>query len=408
MAAHTSIAPPQTRLLPVPTFTPSLSAVISALRQLRGGTLYMRLPDGRSFDFGDGDGPSATIIINDPAFARRVFVTGDVGFAESWIEREWDTPDLFALLTLLCANADRIARFISGNALGKLLGALAHAVRANTRAGARRNILAHYDLGNDFYAAFLDPSMTYSAARFTDATATLEAAQQEKYRALARMAELKPGEHILEIGCGWGGFAELAAKEFGARVTAVTISDAQYDYAAARIQRTGLGERVRVLRQDYRDIAGQYDKLVSIEMFEAVGEVYWPAFFNKVAQVLKPNGRAVMQVITVHDDLFDAYRRRADFIQRCVFPGGMLPSEAALNGVLARAGFGVVEKEHAGEDYRRTLIAWAERFRSQWAAIRAQGFDDRFERFWLFYLAYCAAGFATGRTDVLRLALQRG
>jgi cyclopropane-fatty-acyl-phospholipid synthase len=406
MAARTSIAPPQTRLPTLPTFSPSLGAVITGLRQLRGGTLHMHLPDGRSLNFGDGDGPSATLIVNDPGFARRVFVTGDIGFSEGWIEGEWDTPDLFALLTLLCANGDRIARFIRGNALGKLLGSLAHAARANTRDGSRKNILAHYDLGNDFYSAFLDPSMTYSAARFTDATSTLEDAQREKYRALATMADVKPGDHVLEIGCGWGAFAELAAREFGARVTGVTISDAQYAYASARIQRAGLTDRVTVLRQDYRDIAERYDKVISIEMFEAVGEAYWPAFFGKVAQVLKPGGRAAMQVITVRDDLFDAYRTRADFIQRCVFPGGMLPSETAFRAAAERAGLSVTQSEHAGEDYRRTLVAWADRFKSQWSAIRAQGFDERFERFWLFYLAYCAAGFATERTSVLRAALQ--
>lgn len=367
----------------------------------------MHLPDGRALTFGDGAGPNATMVINDPTFARRVLISGDIGFSEGWIKGEWDTPDLFALLALLCANGDRIAQFIRGNAVSKLLGRLAHATRANTRAGSRRNILAHYDLGNAFYAAFLDPSMTYSAARFNNDTTTLEAAQHEKYRALARMAQLKPGEHVLEIGCGWGGFAELAAREFGVRVTALTISDAQYAYASARIQRAGIADRVQIVRQDYRDVAGTYDKVVSIEMFEAVGEAYWPGFFEKVAQVLRPSGRAAMQMITVRDDLFDTYRTRADFIQRCVFPGGMLPSEAAFRRVAASAGFEAVEKEQAGEDYRRTLVAWADRFKTQWPVIRAQGFDERFERFWLFYLAYCAAGFSTGRTSVLRVSLQR-
>lgn len=407
MAARFSIAPPQARILALPTFSPPLEAVIGALRHLRGGTLHMHLPDGRSLTFGDGAGLNATIVVKDPVFARRVFATGDVGFCEGWVEGEWDTPDLFALLTLLCANDERIARFIQGNAFGKLIGWLAHVTRANTRAGSRRNILAHYDLGNEFYAAFLGPSMTYSSARFTNATTELEAAQQEKYRAIARMAQLKPGENVLEIGCGWGGFAELAAREFGVRVTALTISEAQYDYASVRMLRAGLTDRVQIVRRDYRDIVGQYDKIVSIEMFEAVGEAYWPAFFAKAAQALKPGGRLAMQVIAIRDDLFDAYRSYTDFIQRCVFPGGMLPSETALRRVAESTGLGVVEKEHAGEDYRRTLVAWADRFRTQWPTIRAQGFDDRFERFWLFYLAYCAAGFSTGRTDLLRVAFQR-
>jgi cyclopropane-fatty-acyl-phospholipid synthase len=405
MAVRSSIAPPPTWLPPLPTFTPSLSAIIAGLRHLRGGTLHMHLPDGRTLSFGDGDGPSATIVVHNRNFARRVLVTGDIGFAEGWIEREWDSPDLFALLTLLCANGDHIARFIKGNSLGKFLGSLAHAARTNTREGARSNILAHYDLGNAFYETWLDESMTYSAARFANGAANLEEAQREKYRAMAHLADLKPGEHVLEIGCGWGGFAEFAAKEIGARVTAVTISDAQYAYASSRMQRAGVSDRVQVLRQDYRDIAGQFDKIVSIEMFEAVGEAYWPAFFGKLAAALKPGGRAALQVITVRNDLFASYRTRVDFVQRYVFPGGMLPSETALKRAAGDAGFSFARKEHAGEDYRRTLVAWADRFRSQRPAIRAQGFDERFERFWLFYLAYCAAGFATSRTDVLRVAL---
>ncbi len=387
-------------------FSLSLNAIIAALHGLRGGLLSMRLPDGRVLEFGDGAGTAATIVIKDVAFARRVLVTGDIGFAEGFVDGLWDTPDLGALLTLLCDNGDRIARFMKGNAIGRTLGRILQAGRANTRAGSRRNILAHYDLGNAFYGEWLDPSMTYSAARFTAPAQSLADAQAEKYREMARLIDLKPGEHVLEIGCGWGGFAEIAAREFGARVTALTISDAQYSYAGARLQHAGLADRIDLRRQDYRDVDGQFDKIVSIEMFEAVGEAYWPAFFKQIAARLKPGGIAGVQIITVRDDLFDSYRSRVDFIQRCVFPGGMLPSMQALRRETARAGLHITRQSHAGEDYHRTLCLWAERFRQNWPAIRAQGFDERFARFWQFYLAYCAAGFATKRTDLVRLAIR--
>jgi cyclopropane-fatty-acyl-phospholipid synthase len=247
--------------------------------------------------------------------------------------------------------------------------------------------------------------MTYSSARFDGAERDLERAQTAKYRALAQHLALKPGEHVLEIGCGWGGFAEFAAREYGVTVTGVTISDEQLKYATQRMARAGLSDRVTILSRDYREIDGKFDKVASIEMFEAVGEEYWPAFFDKIAAVLKPGGRAALQIITIKDDLFEHYRSRADFIQRHIFPGGMLASVARLKQETARAGLAWRQVETFGASYAETLSQWGERFRSRWEDIRALGFDERFKRLWLFYLSYCEAGFRSGRTDVMQLAL---
>ncbi|MGE0742607.1 MAG: class I SAM-dependent methyltransferase [Hyphomonadaceae bacterium] len=381
-------------------------AVLYALLQVRDGAIVAELPDGRRLSFGDANGPQIDLRIRDYRFAQRVLKNGDIGFAEGWIAREWETDDLSGLLTLLANNIERVRRVFEGSVLGKALNWMRHLSRDNTRSGARRNILAHYDLGNRFYEAWLDRTMTYSSARF-DQTADLEQAQIAKYRALARHLDLKPDDHVLEIGCGWGGFAEIAAKEFGARVTGVTISDEQLAYARARMERAGLTDRVEIRRQDYRDIEGQFDKVASIEMFEAVGEKYWPAYFAKIADVLKPGGRAALQIITIKDELFERYRKRADFIQRYVFPGGMLASVARLRQEAAQAGLVWRKAEGFGQSYAQTLAEWARRFQARWGDIRAMGFDERFKQLWLFYLSYCEAGFRTGRTDVVQLELAK-
>jgi cyclopropane-fatty-acyl-phospholipid synthase len=284
---------------------------------------------------------------------------------------------------------------------------LRHLSNANTKRGSRRNILAHYDLGNEFYAAWLDASMTYSSARFDAKVRDLETAQRAKYAALAEHLELKPGDHVLEIGCGWGGFAEFAAREYGVRVTGITISDEQLAYSCARMERAGLSDLVEIRRQDYRDVEGQFDKVASIEMFEAVGEKYWPAYFTKIADVLKPGGRAGLQIITIKDELFDAYRKRADFIQRYVFPGGMLVSLDRLKEETAKVGLVWRQAEAFGQSYADTLAEWTRRFTAKWGDIRAMGFDERFKQLWLFYLSYCEAGFRTGRTNVVQLELAK-
>lgn len=385
----------------------SAKAVLFGLMQIQGA-LSITFPDGRTVSFGSGAGERASLTVRDWRFGKRVLTNGDIGFAEGFMAKEWETDDLPQLLTLLANNVERFARLFSGGVLGKAVNWVRHLRRANTRAGSRKNILAHYDLGNRFYETWLDRTMTYSSARFDKSLiADLEAGQVAKYRALAEQLELKASDHVLEIGCGWGGFAEFAAREYGARVTGITISDEQLAYALERMERAGLSDRVEIRRQDYRDVEGQFDKVASIEMFEAVGEQYWPAYFSKIADVLKPGGRAALQIITIDDNLFDKYRQRTDFIQRYVFPGGMLASVERLKEETAKAGLGWRKMEAFGQSYAQTLHAWADRFSAKWREISALGFDERFKQLWLFYLGYCEAGFRTGRTDVIQLALAK-
>jgi cyclopropane-fatty-acyl-phospholipid synthase len=385
----------------------SAKAIMFGLTHVRGGVIAVTLPDGRRFLFGDEGASPIDLTVRNYRFARRVLLNGDIGFAEGLMAGDWESNDLPALLTLLADNADRFMRLLEGGWIGNTINWLRHQTRENTRTGSRRNILAHYDLGNRFYEKWLDRSMTYSSAKFDAKAADLESAQQAKYRSLADHLELKPGEHVLEIGCGWGGFAEYAARERGARVTGITISNEQLAYARARMERVGLTDRVEIRSQDYRDVDGVFDKVASIEMFEAVGEKYWPAYFEKIAQVLKPGGRAALQIITIKDDLFDAYRKRADFIQRYVFPGGMLASLNRLKEETGKAGLRWLKAEAFGQSYADTLAEWARRFSGKWDDIHALGFDERFKRLWLFYLGYCEAGFRTGRTDVVQLELTK-
>ncbi len=382
-------------------------AVLFGLAQIRQGGIAATLPNGQTLLLGDYGAQPVPMTIKDYRFARRVIFSGDIGFAEGLIAGEWESDDLPALLTLIADNVERIMQLVEGGPIDHVLNLFRHRRRANTRAGSKRNILAHYDLGNRFYEAWLDRSMTYSSAKFDAHVADLEGAQQAKYRALAEHLELKAGEHVLEIGCGWGGFAEFAAREYGARVTGITISDEQLRYARERMRRAGLEDRVEIRSQDYRDVQGQFDKVASIEMFEAVGEKYWPAYFAKIADVLKPGGRAALQIITIRDELFQHYRSRADFIQRYVFPGGMLVSVERLKEETAKAGLAWRKAEAFGLSYAETLAEWARRFRGKWDDIRAMGFDERFKRLWLFYLGYCEAGFRTGRTNVMQLELTK-
>ena len=373
------------------------------------GRLTVRLPNGAIHQLeGDTPGPSAVLEVRDYGFARRVLAAGDIGFAEGYMAREWETPHLAALLEVLVRNQEHIGRLFRGNGMIRAVNWLAHRMNRNSRTGSRRNIHAHYDLGNAFYAAWLDPSMTYSSARFSRAGMALEAAQREKYAALARTMDLQAGQSVLEIGCGWGGFAEFAAREVGARVTGITISQQQYDFARQRLFNAGLSEQADIRLVDYRDVEGRFDRVASIEMFEAVGQEYWPAYFSKIHEVLAPGGRAGLQIITIDDAHFGGYRKRADFIQKYIFPGGMLPSEAALKPVIDRAGLAWGAVERFGRDYAETLKLWDQRFQAAWPEIsRMAGFDERFRRLWRFYLAYCEAGFRFGRTDVIQLALAK-
>lgn len=386
----------------------SFKAACLAALNLTHGQLVMRLPDGRRLSFGDAAAVETILEVKSYAFANKVLRGGDIGLAESFIDGDWDTPHLTSVLTLFSANADRIMGVFRGNPLVRVMNMLGALGRENTRRGSKKNILAHYDLGNAFYETWLDETMTYSSARFDLAPhASLADAQRAKYRALATAMNLKPGETVLEIGCGWGGFAEVAARDFGAHVTGLTISDEQFDYATERMRRSGLAERVDIVKMDYRDVTGPFDKVASIEMFEAVGEKYWPAYFSKIHEVLKPGGTAALQVITIRDALFDSYRSRIDFIQKYVFPGGMLPSLPRLEQETRRAGLAMSDVQPFGESYADTLAEWNRRFLGAWETVKPLGFDDRFKRLWRFYLSYCEAGFRTKRTDVIQFALTK-
>jgi len=373
------------------------------------GRLTVLLPNGQRHELeGKQPGKAATLDIRDYRFARRVLASGDIGFAEGYMAGEWETPQLATLLEAMAQNYDHIRRVVDGNPVMQLVNWLSHKRRRNSRAGSKKNIHAHYDLGNAFYASWLDPSMTYSSARFAGSGMALETAQRAKYAALAQLMDLQAGQTVLEIGCGWGGFAEFAAREVGAKVVGITISQEQHDFARRRLFNAGLSEKADIQLIDYRDVAGRFDRVASIEMFEAVGQEYWPAYFDKVHDVLVPGGKAGLQIITIDDPLFEAYNRRPDFIQKYVFPGGMLPSEPRLRPVVEQAGLAWQAVERFGQDYADTLRAWDERFQAAWGDIRRMGaFDERFRRLWRFYLAYCEAGFRSARTDVIQLALTR-
>ncbi|MDR3506486.1 MAG: cyclopropane-fatty-acyl-phospholipid synthase [Caulobacteraceae bacterium] len=385
------------------------AAVEIAARHWIAGGISFVLPSGREINLGGSEpGPHAQVVVRDYNFIRRVMAAGDIGFAEGYMAGEWDTPDLSAVLGSASLNWDRLARLVEGNGVMRVVNFLRHLLQPNTRRGSRKNIHAHYDLGNAFYARWLDQSMTYSSAVFERPDQPLNEAQANKYRTLARSMGLQAGQSVLEIGCGWGGFAEFAAREVGAQVTGVTISREQFDFARQRLFEQGLADKAQIRLIDYRDVEGQFDRVASIEMFEAVGERYWPTYFNKVREVLAPNGRAGLQIITIRDELFEDYRSRADFIQKYVFPGGMLGSESRLRQVAERAGLQWGEIARFGEHYGQTLAEWGARFQAAWDDIHPLGFDERFRRLWRFYLSYCEAGFRTGRTDVIQLSLARG
>ena len=395
------------RASPARTWNQHLAAriVIRVLERIATGRLHVTLPSGANLAFGPG-GAQAEIAFNDWRAFGRILRDGDIGFAEGWLEQQWHTPDLTALLELLAANRESLSGPLYGSLLRRLFHRVAHAMRANTRSGSRRNIAAHYDLGNDFYSLWLDPGMAYSSAVFESGSQALEAAQRAKYgRILDRIAPA-PQARILEIGCGWGGFAELAAAE-QCHVTGLTLSLEQLSYARARLAAAGHAGRTSIELRDYRDERGTYDAVVSIEMFEAVGERWWPAYFGKLAEVLRPGGKAVIQAIVIDDALFDRYRNGSDFIQKYIFPGGMLASHSKMRALAAQAGFTIEDEFSFGPDYRRTLTHWRDNFISRADEVRALGFDERFMRMWEFYFAYCRAGFASGSTDVVQYTLAK-
>lgn len=377
-------------------------------RTVNYGRLDIVLPDGRRFRAGGrGPGPVAEVVVHNPDIFARLIREGDLGFADAYLEEWWSSPDLQAFMDLIHAGNDELYDGFPGMGLVRAFERFRHWLRSNSKAQAKKNIAYHYDLGNDFYALWLDETMTYSSALFRTGQESLERAQIQKYESLVDQMGAQPGDHVLEIGCGWGGFAEYAAKERGLRVTGLTISKAQHDYAVARIARAGLSDRVEIKLQDYRDERGRYDGIASIEMFEAVGEKYWPVYFDKLKSCLKPGRNATLQIITMQDRRWEIYRKSVDFIQKHIFPGGMLPSRSALLAEIDRAGLRLRNSIEFGLSYDQTLRRWHETFNARWDEVAKLGFDDRFRRMWNFYLTTCAGGFRGGNCDVTQITVTR-
>ena len=377
-------------------------------QKVQFGRLDMKLEDGRVFRAeGAKPGPVAEFTVhNDDLFARLIR-EGDLGFCDAYLDGWWSTPDLQAFMDLVHADNDDVYDGYPGMALVRAYEKLRFWMQSNSKRQARKNISYHYDLGNDFYALWLDDTMTYSSAKFETGQESLEKAQENKYASMVDQMGVAPGDHVLEIGCGWGGFAEYAAKERGLRVTGLTISQEQHDYAVARMERLGLSDMVEIKMQDYRDEQGMYDGIASIEMFEAVGEKYWPVYFDTVRERLKPGKHATLQIITVADSRWDVYKRGVDFIQKYIFPGGMLPSPSVLRQEIARAGLQLKGSIEFGQSYSDTLRRWHETFNERWDDVAALGFDARFQRMWNFYLTSCAGTFWSGNCDVTQVTMTR-
>lgn len=383
----------------------SARTALGLLQRLQHGSLTLRLPDGSLQHFGPGGGPSAALTLHNWNVFTAALRSGDIGFAESYFAGDWTTPQLTDLLKLLIANRHAVQDMVYGHWAGRLLYRLRHLLHRNTRSGSRSNIQAHYDLGNAFYQRWLDPSMNYSSAWFQgDLAGDLTQAQHAKVRRAVQQVRLQPGQRLLEIGCGWGALAEKAADEFGAQVTGVTLSTEQLAFARERLQRQGLLGDLRL--QDYRDIDdAPFDAICSIEMVEAVGQDYWPTYFQTVSRLLRPGGRACIQSIVIDDALFPRYIRSTDFIQQYIFPGGCLPCPAEFHREAQAAGLQVEDAFAFGADYAETLRRWRERFVAERAQVLQQGYDERFAHIWEFYLAYCEAAFAMGDIDVVQYTL---
>lgn len=345
-------------------------------------------------------GPTADIQINSWKLIPRLLLSGDMGLAESFLNGEWDTSNLTQLMLLGDINEKALGNTVTPSKVVSLIERLRHKRRRNNKQGSKRNIAAHYDLGNEFYSHWLDNSMSYSSALFKNFDEELEIGQKRKYRRLAEELKLKEGDQILEIGCGWGGFAEMAAKEYKCKVVGITLSEAQAKFAQKRMQKTQLSNLVDIRIEDYRDVQGTFDKIVSIEMFEAVGEEHWKNYFETIKTHLKPGGIAGVQSITIANEFFEIYKRRPDFIQKYIFPGGILPSKSEFNYAAESAGLEILDDYYFGKSYAETLRRWQSMFEKKWDDIKRLGFDERFQKMWRYYLSYCEAGFETGHINV--------
>jgi cyclopropane-fatty-acyl-phospholipid synthase len=382
--------------------------VLGMASSLRHGRIDFVLPDGRRFRAeGPNPGPVAELDIHNNDLFARLIREGDLGFCDAYLDGWWSTPDLQAFMDFIHADNEDIYDGFPGMGLVRMFEQLRFWLQRNSKEQARKNIAYHYDLGNDFYGLWLDDTMSYSSAIFDDPQQSMEAAQVQKYKSMVDEMGVQPGDHVLEIGCGWGGFAEYAAAERGLRVTCLTISEEQFKYAIERIEKAGLSDMVTFKLQDYRDEKGQYDGIASIEMFEAVGEKYWPVYFETVRERLKPGKTATFQIITVAHRRWKVYKRGVDFIQKYIFPGGMLPSPVVLREQIEKAGLAVEKSIEFGKSYDITLRRWHETFNAKWDQIAAMGFDERFKRMWNFYLTSCAATFDSGNCDVTQITVRK-
>jgi cyclopropane-fatty-acyl-phospholipid synthase len=380
-----------------------LAAIVA---RTKCGEICITWPDGSvQTHMGGAPGPSCDVKFHSMNAVSRVLRDGKMGFCEAIIDGEVTSTDLPKLVEFAVLHDSYLEVALKANPMRRLGLKLFHLLRRNNKAGSVRNISYHYDLGNDFYGAWLDRTMTYSSAVFKNDDDDLAKAQINKYQCLAELADIKPDDHVLEIGCGWGGFAKYVTSTIGAKVTGITISKEQHVFAQRSIHEAGLADRADVRLVDYRELDGKFDKIVSIEMFEAVGQAYWETYFSAVASLLKRGGRAAIQSITIDDAAFDAYRRDPDFIQRHIFPGGMLPSLPVLQSPLQSAGLELVEEHGYGLHYARTLAQWRKRFNEAWPELATGKFDARFKRMWELYLAYCEGGFRGGIIDVKQMLL---
>ena len=410
---NTSNTSTPVNVFPLPKDAPSAArATLKLLLRLKHGTLTLKLPDGSVQRFGNGQAPQASLHLLNWNVCSAALKSGDIGFAESYIAGDWTSPHLTDLLQVLIVNRKEVEDVIYGTWLGRFAYRIKHLLNRNTKANSQKNIHAHYDLGNAFYELWLDDTMNYSSAIFETPETSMKDAQHAKVRRALRMAQVKPGDKVLEIGCGWGALAEKATKEFGASVVGVTLSTEQLEWANKRMQREGVTEKADLRLQDYRDIGkttsdAPFDAICSIEMVEAVGREYWPEYFQTVHRLLKPGGYACIQSIVIADELFERYLTSTDFIQQYVFPGGCLPCPTEFRAQAAKAGLQVVDEFSFGQDYAHTLQLWREQFAAQEAHVLQLGFDKRFVRIWEFYLSYCEAAFLEANTDVVQYTLRK-